>query len=694
MAWKGLGWEAAWLSEIEPFPKEVLRHRHPDVPDLGDMMTIVDKILSQKIEAPDVLVGGTPCQSFSVAGLRQSLDDERGNLALEYVRIADAIDHVRSFRGLPGAVTVWENVPGVLNTKDNAFGCLLGAIAGEDVPLEPPRGRWKNAGFVLGPKRAVAWRCLDAQYFGLAQRRKRVFVVSGPRDGFRPQEILFEFEGERRDTAPGREKGQSTTAPAQVSPGAGGADGGVSTYDMRGNGDGNIVNPLVGDHASRPTDYTPVVLKPEPARDTAATLTARYPGSSHQWAPHNEADNLIPVKSVLPFDTTQVTSPLNYSKPKEGDPCHPLAAGAHPPAIVVGSETGAPIVDVVALQDVRARDKAQNGRGWNDEGVSYTVDAAATQGVAFGCDLSQKAEGVGFKPEQAPCIAPGTHPGHGTHAVFPIDMRNASRDPEKRDKMNRQGVGVGSENDPAPTVSCAHVNAVAAVSCETGMCTAFSSKDDGRDASVEISPTLRSGNHDKSHANSGAPPAVVIPEGMPPVAFQASGDRSDPSISVNEECAYTIPANPMSDRGQAVAFKSSHYTRDKDGAPSEVCPPLTKEADKGDQDPLILTEDVKQVQWASGGGKLENDTAQSLRADAEHNYQFVRNRYQVRRLTPIECERLQGFPDDYTRIPWRKKLAEDCPDGPRYKALGNSMAVTVMAWIGCRIDSFLKAEQE
>lgn len=94
---------------------------------------------------------------------------------------------------------------------------------------------------------------------------------------------------------------------------------------------------------------------------------------------------------------------------------------------------------------------------------------------------------------------------------------------------------------------------------------------------------------------------------------------------------------------------------------------------------------VAQVQWSSGGGQTENDTAQALRAGAEHNYQFVRTGYTVRRLTPRECERLQGFPDDWTRIPWRGKPAEDCPDGPRYKAIGNSMAVPVIRWIGRRI---------
>jgi DNA (cytosine-5)-methyltransferase 1 len=208
VAWGPLGWKAAWLSEIEPFPSAALAHHYPDVPNLGDMTLLPERILSGEVEAPDVFCGGTPCQAFSVAGLRNSLDDARGNLSLVFCEIANAIDKVRSVRGLDQSIVFWENVPGVLSTKDNAFGCFLAGLAGEDNPLEPPRGKWTNAGYVLGPKRAVAWRVLDAQYFGVAQRRKRVFVVASARADFDPAAVLFEFDGVRRDTAPSREAGE------------------------------------------------------------------------------------------------------------------------------------------------------------------------------------------------------------------------------------------------------------------------------------------------------------------------------------------------------------------------------------------------------------------------------------------------------------------------------------------------------
>ncbi|WP_213941230.1 DNA cytosine methyltransferase [Pseudomonas sp. dw_612] len=218
LAWKPLGMRATWFAEIEAFPSAVLAHHYPNTPNLGDMTKLGALVLAGKIPAPDVLVGGTPCQAFSVAGMRQGLLDPRGALTIKYVELADATDYVRASHRKPPCVIVWENVPGVLSDKGNAFGCFLGALAGEDCELQPSGKRWPDAGCVYGPKRTIAWRVLDAQYFGLAQRRRRVFVVASARDGFDPTEVLFEREGMRRDTAPRRGEGQDITGTAPFGP--------------------------------------------------------------------------------------------------------------------------------------------------------------------------------------------------------------------------------------------------------------------------------------------------------------------------------------------------------------------------------------------------------------------------------------------------------------------------------------------
>jgi len=198
VAWKPLGWECLAVAEIEPFPSAVLAHHYPGVPNMGD----ITKVNWGQFEGKcDVVIGGPPCQAFSVAGLRKSLDDERGNLSLEFIKTVNAIK--------PRWVVV-ENVPGWLSTKDNAFGCFLAGIVGADAPLVSPleRGRWTDAGMVTGPERNAAWRILDAQYFGLAQRRRRVFIVASPRKGGNPAAVLFERYSLSRDSPPSRKKGE------------------------------------------------------------------------------------------------------------------------------------------------------------------------------------------------------------------------------------------------------------------------------------------------------------------------------------------------------------------------------------------------------------------------------------------------------------------------------------------------------
>jgi DNA (cytosine-5)-methyltransferase 1 len=269
VAWHGLGWRASWLAEIDKFASAVLAHHYPSVPNLGDMTKIARAILTGEVPAPDVLCGGTPCQAFSVAGLRESLADARGNLTLKFVEIANAIDHVRAGRSEDECIVFWENVPGVLSTKDNAFGCFLAGLAGEDEPLVPPGKtpkpgqpwKWANAGAVYGPRRTVAWRTLDAQYFGVAQRRRRVFVVASARKGFDPAQVLFEWDGVRRDSAPSREARQTApTIPARSS-----ACGGLGTdFDC----DGGLIHAYGGNNQSGPIDVAT-------ARNACASASGR-----------------------------------------------------------------------------------------------------------------------------------------------------------------------------------------------------------------------------------------------------------------------------------------------------------------------------------------------------------------------------------------------------------------------------------
>ena len=419
VAWMPLGWKAAWLAEIEPFPCAVLAHHYPDVPNLGDMTALPERIAAGEVEAPDVFCGGTPCQAFSVAGLRNSLTDERGGLTLKFVEIANAIDHVRAGRGDDECIIFWENVPGVLNTRDNAFGSFLAGLAGESESLEPPRGKWTNAGAVFGPQRAVAWRVLDAQYFGVAQRRRRVFVVASARKGFDPAAVLFESEGVRRDIAPSREAGEVAPATPARSLGGGG------------------------------------------------------------------------------LDTT------------------------------FGTKQG--------LED---------------------------QHVNAGCPVY----GI-------PGNWIGRQPDNGGNATTPM---------------------------------------------------------------LDISPCLTS-----TDRHGVAAPAIAFPANMSGTQHASTEDLA-PSMGAANPTAVAV----------GVTIHGTHPTVQK----------------------IASYDEIAQCLRARTPGNMDNSSTT-----------VVMQAVQVRRLTPVESEKLQGFPDSYTMIPWRNKPADQCPDGPRYRALGNSWAVPVVSWIGRRI---------
>jgi DNA (cytosine-5)-methyltransferase 1 len=439
VAWRPLGWQAAWFSEINPFASALLTEHYPQVPNHGDMTTLPTRILKGEAAAPDVLVGGTPCQAFSVAGNRESLQDARGNLTLTYVEILDAIDLVRHTRHQAPAIAVWENVPGVLNTKDNAFGCFLGALAGAGCELQPSGKRWTKSGCVYGHQRTIAWRVLDAQYFGVAQRRERVFLIASARTDIDPTQILFEHHRLRRDFAPSRDTRQNFARPPATS--------------------------LIKRDALNCLELTPAFSE----------------GGFAQFNPTNVAGTL-------------------------------RASGG---ANGLGSETL--VADVVTIGGNiidRAPQHGGNGLGVAQDGLSPTLTSADRHAVAF--DLSQI-----------------TNPHNRSSVVM---------------------------DKPAPTLL----------------------------ASTQ----------------------------MHVVSFQS-----------NAGAAISMPV-----------FK-------------EVTPTLTTSAEKV----------------------------------------AVCHQYEVRRLMPVECERLQGFPDHYTQVPYRGAPAKDTP---RYVALGNSMAVPVMRWIGQRIDNFLRGLED
>lgn len=482
VAWHPLGWTPAAFSEIDPFPRAVLAHHYPDVPLHGDFTTIG----ADDYGSIDLLVGGTPCQDFSVAGLRAGITGDRGNLTLEFLRLAA--------RTQPRWI-VWENVPGVLSIDGGrTFGAFLGGLA--------------KLGY------GFAYRVLDAQYFGVAQRRERVFVVAYSGDWRPPAAVLFERESLQWNPAPRREA-RKDAAPAISARTKGG--GGLGTdFDC----DGGLVTETVG----------------------------------------------------------------------------ALCADAHPGAY-----------------------------SWQD---AYTGRLIAHALRAEGFDASEDGTGRG-----TPLVA---------HAL---------------DARQSDVIQYGDKTGPLDTDG--HTIGVLA----------FTAKDHGADAGP-ISPTLRAGGHAKSHANGGVMPAVAY-------AGVNHGKLDDGALARAED----LSAGAMRDLRRGKSRGPSQGRRLAQQPAEQSRAAVSELSHQG----ASAEAEMQSVRRPSQGvGLLQQTPAalqevgRSARREGEPKHAGM----QVRRLTPRECERLQGFPDDYTLVPYRNKPASD---GPRYKALGNSMAVPCMAWIGERI---------
>ena len=338
VAWHPLGWEPVGFSEIEPFPSAVLAYHYPDVPNLGDM-TRYDEWPESLLAECDLIVGGCPCQAFSVAGLRNSLSDDRGNLTLVFVKLIEHIDNIRKKHGRSPAIIVYENVPGILSTSDNAYGNFLGALAGEDIALEPPGGRWTDAGLVLGPEREVCWRVLDAQYFGVAQRRRRVFVVASSRTGaVRASQVLLVEQGVRRDSPPSREErqGAARTARPGAAPsggigGAGGSRGGVVSAS---HWDGNPVHPTLNQSSfnTGAIGYSNQELFSQRGSGLVPTAVC----ATDQRMPDKNRMQVV-TQPVVPYDLFQITAPINRQNRDTTSPCHTLARDNAAHAAVVAS---------------------------------------------------------------------------------------------------------------------------------------------------------------------------------------------------------------------------------------------------------------------------------------------------------------------------------------------------------------------
>lgn len=551
LAWMPLGWEAAWFSEIEPFPCAVLKERFPNVPNLGDMTKIEVENLENgdqrfrnangaDVIVPggvDLLVGGTPCQGFSVAGKQEGLNDDRSVLCLTFCQLL-ADMHPRWF--------VWENVPGVFSTG-----------GGED--FKAFLRKVNEVGYCCG------WRVLDAQYVrvdgyprAVPQRRRRVFVVGHIGGEWQyPAEVLFEPHSLSGNTPPRRIKGKGFTFDVKRSVGKASRTFSSSCH---------------GGYA---------------AAGTLKSSGGDIGGGSENLAisiGNGQVDSLI--------NTPELAQTLNCMHDQQ--------------AVLCLNDQGGSVMQI-----------EQNG------------NAGTLRANTHG-------------NEQIVCV-------HG--AETPI-----------------------CNNEHANPVTCNHNGLKNVIACN--------SKKMGLDIGFDVNATLNATDYKE--------PQVVCYE----------NHANDSRVTLMGDSCQTLSSRMGSGGGNVPlvqeCFVKTSKPRFKGDCETYVdtgVAPTVNTFDQGDKranelicESIAIAENIigRQVQNGGNGIGAQEELAYTQNTSGVMG---VANHATVRRLLPVECERLMGFPDNWTRIPWKGKPEEDCPDSPRYKACGNSMCVNVMRWIGLRIEN-------
>jgi DNA (cytosine-5)-methyltransferase 1 len=578
-----------------------------DVPNLGSLTEFNTWPLATG--DVDLLVGGTPCQSFSVAGKRGGLNDPRGQLMLSFLDLAAKL-HPR--------YVLWENVPGALSSgqpKGSDFGSFIQGLV--------------ERGY------GVAWRILDAQHFGVPQRRKRLFVcayrdpVTGTGDWKAAAEILSLAEGLSGYLAKGKQTRKGSSSDAKSSVGADGLQRTVGTlcadtHPGAYSGQDAYTGRLIPQSTSH-WEGSEV----HPTLNQSASGCGS-PGYSNQELFSQQGGGLVPALMFKIRGGSPVETGEQGGTPGKGAGKGFL--GSEEKAFTIATAPDQWLAQqVTPIQDGREMEKNQNGMGVGNPGdPAYTIDTTGAQAAAVPFRKSKRASSTTDNETWVEADASNTLNNFDlgdtrtTHAVV---QGFSIREDSKNNTFHAKPVDVSlCVTSLQPSPQSQHAQNFIVQSC------------------ADIAPTI----------SSGAP-------------FSKTGNER-----VEGE-AFIVQASELRLRGQITE--------------RDVCPTLLANTKSGDNDPLA----VQAITFQPGNLRREAGadpsftTTTTLKASAGDQTPHVATPMAVRRLTPVECERLQGFPDNWSRISWKGKPEEECPDGPRYKACGNSMAVPVMRWIGERI---------
>ena len=589
VAWHPLGWEPVAFADFDDFPSAVLAHRFPDVPNLKDITKVNWNEWKGKA---NLIVGGSPCQSFSVAGKRLGMDDARGNLAIEYLRVVDAV-RPKWF--------VYENVAGLLSSDEGRdFGAFLGLVG--------------ELGY------GFAYRILDAQHFGVPQRRRRVFVIGCADGDWRSAaSVLFERESLRGNPTTSRTERQGDTTHSQ-----GGFDT-TSGWTFGGAGADALTD-------RRGIDDNPIFLQTAQTGELAGIT----------FDPEKTVTNTVGTQPDSVGQSFRLDS-VNSNSMKSDNPHSGFVEVDLSPTLTTGDPSPNKNMGGIAI----IQDPHQDGQH-----ISERYDENADVHAMMG-----SGQYVGSRRTNTVCAREGGV-GNTQHTLV-----------QEGDYQDEKIYAAPLDMTPLKTGDEAMGTLMACVG-NKGQ----------QDTTVLHTFPIQDADHVR---DDGGNPAT----GM--------------GINIEDEKQYTLLARGVhgvaqieitSEEGDAL------WTQNQREEVREMQVAGTLTADSGMHQTNFVRQDMafrEQINQGVEGSSVQFDgvdgdivgalTAMGPSIKTAAKVLNTRSMV-VRKLTPIECERLQGFPDNWTQVPWRGKPAEDCPDSHRYKACGNSMAVPVMRWIGVAID--------
>ncbi|WP_207948939.1 DNA cytosine methyltransferase [Erysipelothrix anatis] len=716
-----------WASEIEAFPIEVTKIRFPEMLHVGD----ITKLDGAVLPPVDVICGGSPCQDLSVAGQRAGLAGERSGLFMEQVRIAKEMRKADEQRNVPAHLIrprylVWENVPGAFSSAEGEdFRAVIEEIVRiKDCSCDVPRpefGRWQSAGAaILGNEFSLAWRVLDAQFWGVAQRRRRIFLVADF-GGLTAPEILFKQDGLLGDTAEGRSQRQGAAVSAQ---GCVNDTGGTcltpwdvqsqpifeetgtwpSLYSGEGGGHGYIQTEdktamaFAANQRDEVRDLHGVAgaIQAQPGMKQQTFVTDMEKINAFHVNQRDEVIDLDGVSGALLATRnmqmqTFITEPLICLNDHGGErmditeevtPTLRAGMGGHPPLVIQPSQVL--ISETVETMPAEAESNCE------------TSQTGAMFAAGFCGSASGDARGIGFQEECSPTLKTRTAPSvlclndqGGSRMHCTEDITGTLRAQEHGHQplvMATQQGGAEIGEGICPTITSA-----AGISGNNQpVLFKNHAKDCRYTGPLEVAPTVTS-----TYGTGGN----NVPLVGDPVAFSLDSKESNSMKSANPhsgcretDVARTIDTttpDPSKNQGgiailqETICIAGNTIDREPEnggnglGCQSDISYTITT------SDRHAVYEPYQDVVGALCRGDEKGIGSQYVSQDKC----IVEKRNLIRRLTPLECERLQGFPDGWTLIP-------GASDSARYKALGNSVAIPCVDFVLRGIAYFLRKIHE